>query len=151
MKSVGKIKQKKMKLTENPPYIKALNFSTQKKQKSRMVSIKNSKVNSRRRVAKKNTKDLVKSEIIILNKSENKFSTKRERTPAKSRSRTPGRRVVKTKKSILFESKKKRNKSRGVSVKKKLANSKYLKNKGNRDKLTSRKMRTPSKVKRKLK
>ena len=138
-----------MKLTENPPLIKTVDFSTQKKTRSKMVSVKGSKVSSRRKVTKRNQKDLVKSEIIMLNKSENKFLTKKDRNQKKSRSKTPGRKLNKRKKSLLFTLKKKKRKSRGVSVKKKPAVSKYLKNKKTRDKSNNRRMRTPPKTRKK--
>jgi hypothetical protein len=102
-------------------------------------------------MVKKNKQDLVKSEIINLNKSENKFASKRGVNKGKSRSRTPGRKTVKTKKSLLFESKKKKRKSRGRSVKKKPTTSKYLKNKALRDKSQPRRMKTPLKTKKKAK
>jgi hypothetical protein len=144
--SKTKTKRKKMKLADTP-IVKSIEFSTQKKNKSRMISIKNSKVTSKRRV-KKNQKNLIKSEIFILNKSE-KFASKPIRTTIKSRSRTPGRKVQKPKKSTLFELKKKRKRSQKLNTKKRVGISKYLKNKI--DKSNPRRLRTPSRTKRKVK
>lgn len=146
-RSAAKSKRKKMKLGDTP-LIKSIDFSTQRKPKARMMSIKQSKVSSRKKV-KKNTKELAKSEVIILNKSENKFATKSGKAKPKLRSRTPGQKGPKIKKSTVFELKKKRKRSAKSTLKKRAGVSKYLKTK--RDKSNSRRMRTPSSTKRKIK